>query len=135
VHQAETPARPHPAAAAHKVDTSEPPEPPVTPDPARAAQAYEDAISLINSSDFQDALAKLHHALQWNPQLAEAHKAMGICFANLHQPDKGAFHYEQYLKLRPQASDAADVRRLLSDYYRTLPDKGASPGPPGSAPP
>jgi pSer/pThr/pTyr-binding forkhead associated (FHA) protein len=131
----EAPARARPSPSPRMAAPADVADAPTTPDPARAAQAYEDAISLINSSDFQDALAKLHHALQWNPQLAEAHKAMGICFANLHQPDKGAYHYEQYLKLRPQASDAADVRRLLSDYYKTLPDKGPSPAPPGSGPP
>jgi len=134
----DAPTHPRTAAAARKTELAEAQGEAVAPDPARAAQAYEDAIALINSGDFQDALGKLHHALQWNPQLAEAHKAMGICFANLHQADKGAFHYEQYLKLRPQASDAAEVRRLLSDYYRTLPSGPAgpaSPAPPGSGPP
>ena len=85
----------------------------------RAAQAYEAAIGLIGSSDFVGALAKLKQALELEPSMADAQKAMGICYAKLQEPEQGATHYEQYLKLQPNAPDAPAVRRMLADYYRS----------------
>jgi pSer/pThr/pTyr-binding forkhead associated (FHA) protein len=93
---------------------------------ARSAQLYEEGVALISDADYVAALAKLQKALDIDPSFAEAHKAMGVCYAHLQEADKGAFHYEQYLKLDPGAEDAPEVRRMLADYYRT---RGGNPEP------
>jgi ABC transport system ATP-binding/permease protein len=85
----------------------------------RAVQTYQEALSLMTSSDLRGAAVKLQRALALDPSMADAHKALGICFAKLQEPDKGAAHYEQYLKLKPNASDAPQVRKMLADYYRS----------------
>ena len=86
---------------------------------AKAQGAYDEAIGLIGSRDYIAALARLQRAVDLDPAMANAHKLMGICYANLKEPDKGAYHYEQYLRLNPQAHDAVDVKRMLADYYRS----------------
>jgi pSer/pThr/pTyr-binding forkhead associated (FHA) protein len=86
---------------------------------ARGAALYEQGVELISDADYVGALGKLSMALDLDPTLADAHKAMGVCYAHLQEADKGAYHYEQYLKLKPRADDAAQVRRMLADYYKT----------------
>jgi hypothetical protein len=86
---------------------------------ARGAALYEQGVALIGDADYVGALGKLSMALDVDPTLADAHKAMGVCYAHLQEADKGAYHYEQYLKLKPRADDAAQVRRMLADYYKT----------------
>jgi ABC transport system ATP-binding/permease protein len=88
---------------------------------ARGAVLYEEGVALIGDADYVGALGKLSLALDLDPKLADAHKAMGVCYAHLQEADKGAYHYEQYLKLNPGAEDAAQVRRMLADYYKTRP--------------
>jgi len=85
----------------------------------RAAALYEEGVSLIGDADYVGALGKLSKALEIDPSFADAHKAMGVCYAHLQEADKGAYHYEQYLKLNPGADDAAQVRRMLTDFYKT----------------
>lgn len=86
---------------------------------AKAQAAYGEAITAIGNGDFLSALGKLQRAAELDPTLADAQKGMGICYAHLKEPDKGAYHYEQYLKLKPQARDAPDVQRMLRDYYKS----------------
>ncbi len=86
---------------------------------SKSARLYEEGVALISDADYVAALAKLQKALDIDPSFAEAHKAMGVCYAHLQEAEKGAFHYEQYLKLNPGAEDAPEVRRMLADYYRT----------------
>jgi pSer/pThr/pTyr-binding forkhead associated (FHA) protein len=86
---------------------------------ARAGESYQEALSLMTAGDLRAAVGKLLHAVTLDPGHADAHKALGICYAKLGQADKGAVHYEQYLKLKPDASDAEQVRSMLQDYYKS----------------
>ncbi|MHB1844579.1 MAG: FHA domain-containing protein [Deltaproteobacteria bacterium] len=86
---------------------------------AQAMDAYNEALQLISAKDFAGALSQLHKTVEILPGFADAHKAMGICYAKMSEPDKGAVHYEQYLKLKPNAPDAPQVRQMLSSYYQS----------------
>jgi Tfp pilus assembly protein PilF len=86
---------------------------------ARAVQTYQDALNLMTSGDLRGAVVKLQKALTLDPGMADAHKALGICYAKLKEPDKGATHYEQYIKLKPNAPDAATVKGMLKAYYQS----------------
>jgi pSer/pThr/pTyr-binding forkhead associated (FHA) protein len=112
------PSRRHRAADEAEAAAEEP-EDRQTSRQGRSTQLYEEGVALISDADYVAALAKLQKALEIEPSMAEAHKAMGVCYAHLQEADKGAFHYEQYLKLNPGAEDAPEVRRMLADYYRT----------------
>jgi Tfp pilus assembly protein PilF len=82
----------------------------------KALNLYQDAFADVGNGDYSDALGKLQRSIELDPTSAAAQKEIAICYSHLRQPDKGAAHYEQYLKLRPDAPDAADVRKMLSDY-------------------
>ncbi|HUB08071.1 MAG TPA: FHA domain-containing protein [Myxococcales bacterium] len=112
----------------HKVAQAAPAEEAATPEAAapskadrhaRALSGYQDAVGLMGGGDYPGAVVKLQKVLGIEPGMAEAHKALGICFAKLREFDKGAAHYEQYLKLKPNAADAPQVRKMLQDYYKT----------------
>ena len=113
-----------PAAAPPAAETAEEPaEEAPAPTPkadkhAKAQQTYQDALALMSSKDYKGAVVKLNKALAIDGNMADAHKAIGICYAKLNEPDKGAVHYEQYVKLKPNAPDAATVRAMLKAYYQ-----------------
>jgi pSer/pThr/pTyr-binding forkhead associated (FHA) protein/TolA-binding protein len=112
-----------PAAAAPAETNEEPAEEAPAPTPkvdkhAKAVQTYQDALALMSSKDYRGAVVKLQKALTFDSGMADAHKAIGICYAKLNEPDKGAVHYEQYIKLKPNAPDAATVRAMLKAYYQ-----------------
>ena len=91
---------------------------------SKAVQTYQEALSLMSSSDLRGAAVKLQRALTLDPNMADAHKALDICFAKLQEPGKGAAHYEQYTRLKPNAPDAPQVKKMLQDYYRS---QGSAP--------
>ncbi len=95
----------------------------------KALDLYQDAVADVGNGDYAGALAKLQASAELDPASPETHKEMAICFSHLHEPGKGAYHYEQYLKLQPEAADADDVRKMLSDYRAT-----SSSGVPAGAP-
>lgn len=54
------------------------------------------------------------NALSFDPQYVEAHYNLGILYGNhLNNQKKAASHYRKYLKLQPNASDAAEVASWL----------------------
>ncbi len=116
--------KPAPAVAAAPAETGSEEAPAEAPAPrsdkrAKAMQGYQDAVGLMGGDDYAGAVGKLQKVLGLEPGMAEAHKALGICYAKLREFDKGAAHYEQYLKLKPNAADAPQVRKMLQDYYKT----------------
>jgi Tfp pilus assembly protein PilF len=70
----------------------------------------------MTSGDTAGAAVKLERVLLLDPSMADVHKALGLCYAKLGESDKRAAQYELYLKLRPNAIDAAQVRKALADY-------------------
>src|SRR5512146_2634493 len=63
--------------------------------------------SRIGSMDFKGAIEKFEQTLEANPRHAGAHFQLG-CLYEEKAPDPAAaiYHYEQYLKLRPDAANA-----------------------------
>ncbi len=109
----------HHAAPAEVAEAPAAPAEPKVDRHAKAVSEYQSAVEDINGGDLSSAVGKLEQALKDNPRLADAHKVLGICYAKLQEPDKAAPHYEQYLKLKPNSPDAAMVRKILADYYRS----------------
>ncbi len=107
-----------PAAEASEENNEEPAAPKVDKH-TQALQDYNEALPLVKAKDFRGAVGKLQAALALEPRMADAHKVIGICFAHLQELDKGAAHYEQYLKLKPNAPDAPAVKKMLQDYYKS----------------
>jgi tetratricopeptide (TPR) repeat protein len=70
--------------------------------------------SRVNAMDYEGAVESFERALEVNPQSASAHFELGWLL-DLKQPDAAAaiYHYEKYLKLRPGAHDADNVRERI----------------------
>ncbi len=69
----------------------------------------------VNSLDFHGAIESFQKALEVNPRSASAHFQLGWLF-NEKEPDPAAaiYHYESYLRLRPDADNAELVRQRIN---------------------
>src|SRR5215471_780885 len=70
--------------------------------------------SCLNSMDFTGAVECFEKALEVNPRSASAHFELA-CLFDQKQSDPAAaiYHYEQYLKLRPDAGNADRARERI----------------------
>ena len=75
----------------------------------------------VNSLDFHGAIESFEKALEVNPRSASAHFELGWLF-NDKEPDPAAaiYHYEKYLKLRPNADNAELVRQRINSCKQEL---------------
>ena len=63
--------------------------------------------------DYRTAATELDEALKRNPEMAYAHYYAGISAANVKRPDKMVEHFQYFLKLAPDAPEAAKVKSYL----------------------
>lgn len=87
----------------------------------------------VNALDYKGAIAAFERALEANPRSAAAHFELGWLYADkVPDPAAAIFHYERYLKLRPNAENADTVRqhilRLKQELAKTVLTLPASPG-------
>ncbi|MBU8899415.1 social gliding motility protein Tgl [Corallococcus sp. H22C18031201] len=68
---------------------------------------FDLGVQQQQNGDVQDALREFQKALEYNPENAEAHNAMGILLhLAFRRPAEAKGHYEEALKLRPTFSEA-----------------------------
>ncbi len=67
----------------------------------------------IHREDFSSAGRELDMALKLAPKNAYAHYYAAIAFSNTGRPDRMADHFQMFLRLAPDAPEAAKVRSLL----------------------
>jgi Flp pilus assembly protein TadD len=71
--------------------------------------------ALINAGRFAEAEAAYRGLLKRFPDDAETHLALGVLYDEiLGRKSDAARQYRDYLRLRPEASDAARVRERIS---------------------
>src|SRR5882762_6942198 len=68
----------------------------------------------VNSLDYAGAIESFEKALEVNPKSASAHFELG-CLCDQRQADPGAaiYHYEHYLKLRPNGENCERARNRI----------------------
>jgi S1-C subfamily serine protease/Tfp pilus assembly protein PilF len=70
---------------------------------------------------FKPARKAFRQALAINPDYPSAHYNLGVLYdRDLKQPEQAIYHYRQYLKLKPQATDALQVRQWLQKLEQGL---------------
>jgi S1-C subfamily serine protease len=70
---------------------------------------------------FKPARKAFRQALAINPDYPSAHYNLGVLYdRDLKQPEQAIYHYRQYLKLKPQATDAPRVRQWLQKLEQGL---------------
>jgi len=88
----------------------------------------------LNTMDYKGAIDEFEKAVEANPRNASAHFELGILYENPNlEPDPAAaiYHYQQFLKLRPNADTAEAVQGRITnckqDLARTVLPLPASP--------
>lgn len=67
-----------------------------------------------NPRDFVQAAEFYSNAIKLDPMLADAHRGLGLALFKAGRRSEGQLSLKQYLKLKPDASDAGSVAMLLS---------------------
>jgi tetratricopeptide (TPR) repeat protein len=75
----------------------------------------------LNSMDYGGAIEEFHRALEANPRSASAHFQLGWLYEEK-KPDPAAaiYHYEQFLKLRPNSDNAEVIRQHINNCKQDL---------------
>lgn len=73
---------------------------------------YRGAIA-VAKRDYKNGAKLLEEAVQKKPDAAYAHYYAGLAYNGLRQPDKMVEHFRTFLKLAPDAPEAAKVESLL----------------------
>jgi LysM repeat protein len=88
--------------------------------------------SRVNAMDYQGAVEAFEQSLEVNPRSAAAHFELGWLFDEKESdPAAAIFHYQEYLKLNPQADNADIIKQRL---YRCKQQLAADVLPMPSAP-
>jgi LysM repeat protein len=77
--------------------------------------------SRINAMDYQGAIEAFQEALEVNPHSAAAHFELGWLYDEKESdPAAAIYHYEQYLKLRPNAGNAEVIKQRIERCKQQL---------------
>lgn len=85
--------------------------------------------SRVNAMNFRGAIEAFEQALEMNPHSGAAHFELGWLYAEKEaDPAAAIYHYQKYLKLRPNANDAETIRQHIFRLKQEL-AKGVLPVP------
>ena len=77
--------------------------------------------SLVNSMDYKGAVESFEKALEVNPHSASAHFELALlCEEREGDPAAAIYHYEQFLKLRPNSAKADFIRQHITACKQDL---------------
>lgn len=76
--------------------------------------------SCINSMDYNGAIAEFEKALEVNPNSAAAHFQLGWLYEREPDPAAAIYHYQEYLKLRPNADNAEVIKQHITNCKQDL---------------
>ncbi len=91
----------------------------------KALALYASGQDAYAKSKLDEAAKSFESAIEINPSFAKAHRALAIARAKQNKAAEAVEHYKLYLDLDPKASDAEQVRKIISDYEKA---KAASNG-------
>ena len=94
---------------------------------------FQSGRARVNSMDFAGAIEAFEKALEANPRSAAAHFELGWLFADKEpNPAAAIYHYERFLKLRPNAENAETIKqhifRLKQDLAKAVLPLPSTPG-------
>ena len=81
-----------------------------------ARKLFEEGKQLLKVRQYQAAQGAFLRCLEVDQGNGECHLALGSTYARLRQPEKGAQHYREFLRLAPDHDRAPEVTRLLQEY-------------------
>lgn len=79
-------------------------------------QSYNDLGEALRQAGRQaEAAEQYQKALELNGDYPAAHFNLGLTLVNLDRPEEAVAHFETYLRLAPDAADAAQVRQWIDE--------------------
>ncbi|MBK9034445.1 MAG: protein kinase [Myxococcales bacterium] len=87
--------------------------PPVAPDPAKAAALAQAGLQKVMSGDTRGAIASFQAALRADHGHAPAQRGLGLAYEKQGDKARAARAFREYLRLAPNARDAAQIRARL----------------------
>jgi hypothetical protein len=139
---AETPAAPTtapPSATSQPIDPTIPPLPPsaeTTPDPPaapsgpvfdplHAERSIDVGTFYLRKGSYDAAIDRFVEASNYQPTLAMPWKLLGEAYEKKREYSKAVESYNKYLQILPHATDAAKIKKLITD----LEEKAAQESP------
>ncbi|MEQ8274668.1 MAG: hypothetical protein RMA76_46240 [Deltaproteobacteria bacterium] len=80
---------------------------------AKARELLDAGTRDLVAGKTKPARAKLRSCLKYDARLAECHRELGTLYRRLRNPQLAKKYYLEYLRLKPNASDASTIRRML----------------------
>ncbi len=74
---------------------------------------YQLGLVLARAQDWAGAADAFDHATQLNPAMAQAHYYGGLSYYRANRVDRMAIHFEQFLKLAPDAPERPEVVQIM----------------------
>lgn len=74
---------------------------------------YQMGLVKVRRDDWAGAAEAFEKASQLNPTFAYAHYYAGLAYSRVKRPDRVAVHFEQFLKLAPNAPERAAVMSIM----------------------
>jgi tetratricopeptide (TPR) repeat protein len=74
---------------------------------------FQLGLVLAKRQDWRGASAEFDRAAELNPSLAYAHYYGGLMHYRANRPDRMAIHFEQFLKLAPDAPERPEVLQIM----------------------
>lgn len=78
-----------------------------------AEAQYQLGLVLARRKDWRDAAAAFDRAAEITPAHAYAHYYGGLMHYRVNRPDRMAIHFEQFLKLAPEAPERPEVLQIM----------------------
>jgi len=80
---------------------------------SRARTRHDIGVAMLGQGDVRAALRELLGAIELDPELAEAHNALGLIFHSMRRYDDALLHYNRAVFLAPKFSEAHNNRGVL----------------------
>ncbi|MBI4266131.1 MAG: tetratricopeptide repeat protein [Acidobacteria bacterium] len=74
---------------------------------------YQLGLVLANQQNWREAAAAFDRAAELNPAFAYAHYNGGLMHYRAGRPDRMAIHFEQFLKIAPEAPERPEVLQIM----------------------
>lgn len=74
---------------------------------------YQRGLALAKKEDWRNAAAEFDRVTELNPSHAYAHYYGGLMHYRAGRPDRMAIHFEQFLKLAPDAPERPEVLQIM----------------------
>jgi len=83
---------------------------------AAAMEHYKQGNSQLRKRNIDAAIKAYRRALRADPGFGFAHRGLGVAFALRRKSKQAVQHYKMYLRTTPDAPDAVQVRKIISQF-------------------